>query len=102
MKSASHGKRTSGVEVTNVTPNGVWLLVDEKELFAAFRDFPWFRDATIDQILQVKRPSPRHLHWPALDVDLAVESLEHPRRYPLVSRVAPKRAKSTRQGRHSR
>lgn len=102
MKSASRGKRTSGVEVTNVTPNGVWLLVDEQELFAAFRDFPWFRDATIDQILQVKRPSPRHLHWPALDIDLAVESLEHPKRYPLISRVAQRPAKRTGQRRESR
>jgi hypothetical protein len=79
--------------VTNVTPNGVWLLVDRKELFAAFRDFPWFRGATIDQILQVERPNPRLLRWPALDVDLAVESLEHPKRYPLISRLAPKPAK---------
>ena len=79
--------------MTNVTPKGVWLLVDKREMFAAFRDFPWFRDATIDQLLQVERPNPRHLHWPALDVDLAVESLEHPKRYPLVSRagVRPRR-----------
>jgi len=87
--------------VTKVTPNGVWLLVDKREMFAAFRDFPWFRDATIDQILQVKRPNPRHLHWPALDVDLAVESLEHPKRYPLVSRIPPKPVKSTGRGRQA-
>jgi hypothetical protein len=27
------------------------------------------------------------LYWPALDVDLAVESLDHPERYPLMSAV---------------
>lgn len=25
-----------------------------------------------------------HLHWPALDVDLCIESLEQPDRYPLI------------------
>ncbi len=32
-------------------------------------------------------PHPGHLYWPQLDVDLAVESVEHPQRYPLVSRA---------------
>jgi hypothetical protein len=34
-------------------------------------------------------PSFHHLYWPDLDVDLAVESLDHPERFPLVSRKAP-------------
>jgi hypothetical protein len=33
--------------------------------------------------------SPHHLYWPDLDIDLAVESIEHPERYPLVSRARP-------------
>jgi hypothetical protein len=74
-------------EVTNVSPNGVWLLLDGRELFASFRDFPWLADATIEQLTAVERPSRHHLYWPALDVDLAVESLHHPERYPLLSRV---------------
>jgi hypothetical protein len=32
-------------------------------------------------------PSADHLYWPTLDVDLSVESLRHPERYPLVSRA---------------
>lgn len=51
------------------------------------REFPWFQDATIRQITAVERPSPHHLYWPKLDVDLAVDSLEHPERYPLISRT---------------
>jgi hypothetical protein len=31
-----------------------------------------------------------HLYWPDLDVDLAVESIEHPERFPLASRKRPK------------
>jgi hypothetical protein len=37
--------------------------------------------------VHVKRPAPHHLYWPDLDVDLAVESIEHPERFPLVSRA---------------
>jgi hypothetical protein len=79
------------VEVTNVSPHGVWLLLDERELFLPFRDFPWFRDATIAQLVHVERPSAHHLYWPDLDVDLATESIEHPERYPLMSRAEVKR-----------
>ena len=58
-------------------------------MFVPFKDFPWFRDASVRAITNVQLPSPHHLYWPDLDVDLAVESIEHPERYPLVSRVQP-------------
>jgi hypothetical protein len=89
MKSALRGKCTLGAEVTQVSTRGLWVLLDDQEVFAAFDDFPWFRDATIGQLTRVERPSPHHLYWPDLDVDLAVESLGHPERYPLVSRARP-------------
>ena len=47
----------------------------DKELFASYADFPWFKDATIGQVLDVDQPHPGHLYWPQLDVDLAIESL---------------------------
>ena len=92
MKSAQRGKRTSAVEVTNVSGNGFWLLLDTEEVFVEFKQFPWFKDASIGQLLNVQRPAPHHLYWPDLDVDLAVESLTSPERYPLVSRVRPNNA----------
>jgi hypothetical protein len=89
MKSAVPGRSTSQVEITNVLPHGFWILIGDQELFAPFREFPWFRDASIGEITRVELPSPHHLYWPALDVDLAVESLIHPERYPLVSQAKP-------------
>ena len=74
------------VEVTNISRHGLWLLLDERELFLPFEKFPWFADAPVKAILNAERPHPHHLHWPDLDVDLAVESIENPERYPLVSR----------------
>jgi hypothetical protein len=87
MKSAKLGKRTSGVEITNVSKHGFWLLIADRELFVAFEQFPWFRDAAIGQLLNVELPSAHHLHWPDLDVDIAVDSIDHPEHFPLVSKV---------------
>lgn len=39
--------------------------------------------------MNVELEDPGHLYWPELDVDLAVESIEHPDRFPLVSQVRP-------------
>src|SRR5262245_42097121 len=91
MKSAAHGRSTSGVEVTNVSPHGFWILIGEQELFVPFKEFTWFKNASIAEITRVELPSSHHLYWPELDIDLAVESLIHPERYPLVSQAPPNR-----------
>lgn len=91
MRSAPPGPSTSPVEVTNVSPHGFWLFVGDRELFVSFKEFPWFREASVREITNVQLPSPHHLYWPDLDVDLAVESIEHPEKYPLVSQAPPKK-----------
>lgn len=83
------GKRTSSVEVTKLSRSGFWLLLDDEELFVPFERFPWFQEATIHHLLEVQRPASHHLYWPDLDIDLAVESIRHPERYPLVSKARP-------------
>ena len=80
------GTDISAIEVTNISKHGFWILIDDRELFLAFDDFPWFRDAPVGSILNVERPQPHHLYWPALDVDLSVDSIEQPERYPLKSK----------------
>ncbi|MEE8584277.1 MAG: DUF2442 domain-containing protein [Acidobacteriota bacterium] len=86
MRSEALGRDISEIEVTNVSKHGFWLLLDESELFLAFEHFPWFKEASISTLLNVERPQPHHLYWPELDVDLHVDSIEHPERYPLVAR----------------
>lgn len=85
MKSGALGKNTSAVEVTHVSQHGFWLMLGDRELFLSFEHFPWFRDASIRAIHNVEWPQPHHLYWPELDIDLAVESIEHPERFPLIS-----------------
>jgi len=92
VKSAQLGKRTSDVEVLGISSQGLWLLVDDREYFLGFTQFPWFKRASVDAVLNVQRPAAGHLFWPDLDVDVAVESIEHPERFPLMSRVRPNHA----------
>ena len=86
MTSLTHGANTSRVEVGNIDRHGLWLLVDDKEYFLPYESFPWFRKATVDQILNVEFFHGDHLHWPALDVDLSLDSLAHPESFPLISK----------------
>jgi hypothetical protein len=79
------GTNTLAVEVTHVSTNGFWLLLGDEELLLPFSEFPWFRQATIQQLTTVEWPSQDHLYWPLLDVDLSVESIRHPESFPLVS-----------------
>src|ERR1700737_747108 len=81
MKSAAPGPSTSLAEVTNVSPHGFWLFIGERELFVPFSLFPWFREASVREIANVQLPSSHHLYWPDLDIDLAVDSIEHPEKY---------------------
>jgi hypothetical protein len=88
-----------------VSVNGFWIFINGTERFLPFEEFPWFRDATIGQLTHVETPSPHHLYWPALDVDLALESLDHPERFPLISSARqdkPRRANGSGRRRRSR
>jgi hypothetical protein len=84
MKSETLGKSTSEVEVTQISNHGIWLLLREKEHFLSCEDFPWFKNAPVPAIHNVELLSEHHLYWPDLDVDLAVESIENPERFPLL------------------
>jgi hypothetical protein len=86
MKSEKLGTDTYPAEIANISALGFWVFLGDRELFVPFQEFPWFADAPVSKILNVHRPQEDHLYWPDQDVDLAVESLEHPERFPLVWR----------------
>ena len=87
MSSSGPGKNNSAVEVTNISAHGLWLLVRNRELFLSYDDFPWFKEQPVKSILQVEEPSPGHFYWPEIDVDLTMDMIEHPERFPLKVRV---------------
>jgi len=86
MTSVLPGTDTLDVEVTNVSTHGFWLLLGTEELFVPFSQFPWFKDAQITKLMNVQRPQSHHLYWPDLDVDLAVDSIRRPEKFPLIAK----------------
>ncbi len=86
MKSKKLGKNSSEAEVTNISKHGFWMLINGKEYFLAFKNFPWFRQAKISEITNVKLLHPNHLYWANLDIDLELESIENPEKYPLIDK----------------
>jgi hypothetical protein len=83
MKSKVRGKSTSQVEVSNIDVHGFWLYVEDKEYFLPFEEYPWFKNAKVKEILNVKLLHDCHLYWPNLDIDLELACIASPDKYPL-------------------
>jgi hypothetical protein len=80
------GSSTLEAEVTNISAHGFWLLLGDEELPVPYAQFPRFKQATVEQLVAVERPTDNHLYWPLLDIDLSVESLRNPEAFPLMSK----------------
>ena len=83
MKSSIAGKSISKAEVTNISTHGFWLLAKNREYFLPYDAFPGFRDAKIADIFNVRIEHEEYLFWPSLGIDLELESIENPEKYPL-------------------
>ncbi|MGO8943127.1 MAG: DUF2442 domain-containing protein [Syntrophobacteraceae bacterium] len=91
MKSRMPERPISEAEVSNISKHGLRILLGEEELFLPFKDFPWFEAAPVPAILRLEMLGSEHLYWPDLDVDLTVESIKHPEKYPLASKLMPEK-----------
>ena len=80
------GRGSSAPEVTSIEADGFWIRVGSRNRFLDLEHFPWFRDAAEADVRAVDAPHEGHLYWPKLDVDLSLDSIEHPERYPLKAR----------------
>ncbi len=94
MTLSKPGKAIS-VSVENITPFGIWLFVKGKEYFLSYEDYPYFKEQTLSSIQNVQLLHGYHLYWPELDVDLEIDNLEHPEKYPLRSVKSPHPARKT-------
>jgi hypothetical protein len=77
------GKNTSAAEVTHISSHGIWILVQDEELFLSYEDFPWFKEKPLKSILFIEESVNGHLYWPEIDVDLTVEIIKNPERFSL-------------------
>ncbi len=86
-KLQKHGKSTSqNLEIQNISKYGIWVLIFNEEFFLTYDKYPWFQKATVEQIYHVELHHGKHLYWPDLDIDLELESLRSPEKYPLTYR----------------
>ena len=68
----------SYAEVTSISRLGFWLQFGDEELYLAFLEFPRFEHATVAQITHVISASTSRVYWPALDLDLSLETIRNP------------------------
>ena len=87
MSSLQHDESISQIAVTDIAPDGIWVLASGEEYFLPYEQFPWFKKGTVEQILNVIEESPQCYHWPDLDIDLGLDSIKHPEMYPLQAGV---------------
>ena len=49
---------TSAAEVTNISKHGFWMLIDGRDLFLPFDEFPWGRECSVCVKTETERGSP--------------------------------------------
>ena len=72
------------VSVLMINDKGIMLTVKGNDYFISYNRIPWMRHACISDALDVRMSGRNAIWWPNLDVDLEIESLKHPERYPLI------------------
>jgi hypothetical protein len=83
MSSKPLGDDISRAEVLGISAEGISLSANSQEMFLAYHDFPWFKNAPPAKVRNVQMPAPDHFFWPDLDVDLTKEIILHPEKFPL-------------------
>ena len=79
----SNSSNTSA-NVLMINDKGLMLSVLGQDYFISFNRLPWMKDAAIRDVLDVQMCGDDAIDWPKLDIDLEIDSLKHPERYPLV------------------
>lgn len=79
----SNSSNTSA-NVLMINDKGLMLSVLGQDYFISFNRLPWMKDAAVRDVLDVQMCGDDAIEWPKLDIDLEIDSLKHPERYPLV------------------
>lgn len=74
----------TSVNVLMINAQGIMLSVLGRDYFLSYNRVPWLKEARISNVLNVRMAGRNAIEWPELDVDLEIESLKHPERYPLI------------------
>ena len=77
------------VSVLMINAQGIMLSVQGHDYFLSYNRIPWMREASIKDVLDVQMCGNEAIEWPRLDVDLEIDSLRYPERYPLLIKRNP-------------
>ncbi|MDR0698529.1 MAG: DUF2442 domain-containing protein [Tannerella sp.] len=83
-KNLNQNTERTYVEVRLITPMGIIVSVSGCDYYISYDRLPWFREAKVSDIFNVKMCGNDGIRWEALNVDLEIDSLIHPEQYPLV------------------
>ena len=81
---SKNNSSSTSASVLMINADGIMLNVQGHDYFLSYNRVPWMQDASIRSVLNVQMSGPEAIEWPDLDVDLELDSLRHPERYPLV------------------
>lgn len=77
-------KHSTLADVLMINDKGIMLSVQGQDYFLSYNRVPWMRNATINEVLDVRMSGKNAIEWPKLEVDLEVDSLKHPESYLLL------------------
>ena len=81
---SNNNSNNTSVNVLMINAHGIMLSVQGHDYFLSYNRIPWMQDAPIRSVLNVQMSGTEAIEWPELDIDLEIDSLRHPERYPLV------------------
>jgi hypothetical protein len=73
-------------KVLSITTQGIWLFAQGEKMFMPHEQFPWFRAASVAAVFDIESVGRGGLRWPALDIDLHIDSIRCPEKYPLIAK----------------
>ena len=86
---SKNNSSNTSASVLMINAQGIMLSICGHDYFLSYNRIPWMQDAPIRSVLNVQMSGPEAIEWPDLDVDLELDSLRHPARYPLVIQRNP-------------
>jgi len=83
-QNSNRNTEITSVKILCINAEGISLSVAGKVYFVPYDRVPWFRNARVSEILNVTLMGRMGIRWEDLNVDLEIDSLEHPEKYPHV------------------
>jgi hypothetical protein len=67
--------------------------MEGKEYYVDFANYPWFLDTSMREIYNVEGGFGTGIYWPDLDLDISIEALDNPEKFPLIAKFESKTRK---------